>query len=84
MNSKSFWFVYILECNDNSYYTGITKDINKRMEAHKLGKGSKYVHNKGFKKLLFAKSCINKSDASKKEYQIKKLNKIEKLDWFRN
>jgi len=80
---KDLWFVYILECQDGSYYTGITKDIDKRMKAHTEGKGSKYVYKKGFRKLLFAKPCGNKSNACKCEYHIKKLPRNQKLDWFR-
>jgi putative endonuclease len=77
------WFVYIVECKDGSFYTGVTNDLEKRMDAHAKNKGSKYVTNKGFKKLLRAKECKDKSDACKAEYQIKQLNKNEKLDWFR-
>ncbi len=80
---KDLWFVYILECGDGSFYTGITNDVDKRMKAHAEGKGSKYVYKKGFKKLLFAKPCGNKSDACKCEYEIKNLPRNQKLDWFR-
>ena len=76
------WFVYILECQDNSFYTGITNDLDKRMKTHEKGKGSKYVAQKGFKKLLRTKHCKNKSDASKYEYIIKQLPKNKKLNFF--
>jgi len=79
---KKKWYVYILECQDGSYYTGVTTDMDKRMKAHANGKGSKYVYNKGFRKLLFAKSCKNKSDAHKCEYEIKQLPREKKLGWF--
>ena len=46
------WYVYILECQDGSFYTGVTNDVDVRMNAHATGKGSKYVYKKGFKKLL--------------------------------
>ncbi len=78
------WFVYILECQDNSYYTGVTNDIDKRMKTHAEGKGSKYVNKKGFKKLLFAKPCLTKSQAFKDEYQIKQLPRNQKLNWFKD
>lgn len=77
------WFVYILQCLDSSYYTGITNDVDKRMKAHAEGKGSKYVYRKGFKELLFAKPCKNKSEACRFEYEIKKLPRNEKIEWFR-
>ena len=76
------WFVYILECCDGSYYTGVTNDLDARMEKHSSGKGSKYVAKKGFKQLLFAKPCKDKSDACKAEYYVKKLPRNEKLGWF--
>ena len=78
------WFVYILECRDGSFYTGITNDIDKRMKIHAEGKGSKYVRHKGFKKLLRAQECFSRSDAQKAECQIKRLDKWDKLDWFNN
>jgi len=77
------WKVYLLECNDGSFYTGITNDIEKRMKAHKSGKGSKYVFRKGFKSLIAFKDCSDRSSASKEEYQIKQLSRTEKLNWFR-
>lgn len=76
------WYVYILECVDGSFYTGVTSDVDARMKAHANGKGSKYVYQKGFGKLLQVKLCKNKSDACKCEYKIKKLPRAEKLGWF--
>jgi putative endonuclease len=84
MKKEVIWFVYLLECSDGSYYTGVTIDIDKRMKAHAQGKGSKYVYRKGFKELLRAKPCENKSIAHKFEYEIKQLSRKEKLDWFEN
>jgi len=76
------WVVYIVECNDGSFYTGVTNDVDNRMEAHAKGKGSKYVFQKGFKQLLRVKECRDKSEACKCEYAIKKLHRSEKLAWF--
>lgn len=76
------WFVYILECQDGSFYTGVTNDIDKRMKTHAEGKGSKYVRHKRFKKLLRVKDCESRSDACKAECHIKTLQKWDKLDWF--
>ncbi len=76
------WFVYLVECCDGSYYTGVTNNINKRMKAHAIGNGSKYVYKKGFKGLLRCEECSDRSDARKKEYEIKQLPKNEKLNWF--
>jgi len=76
------WFVYILECQDGSFYTGVTTDLDKRMKTHAEGKGSKYVRRKRFKCLLRSKECKDRSDAQKAECQIKTLQKYDKLDWF--
>ncbi len=79
---KKRWYVYILECQDGSFYTGVTNNIDARMKIHAKGKGSKYVSQKGFKRLLQIKQCKDKSEACKCEYVIKQLPKNKKLDWF--
>jgi putative endonuclease len=76
------WVVYILECLDGSLYCGITNDVEKRMDTHKKGTGSKYVRRKGFSHLIATKTCKDRSDASKCECFIKKLPKYEKVGWF--
>ncbi len=78
---KKQWYVYILECGDGSFYTGVTTDVDARIKAHAEGRGSKYVYKKGFKKLLRVKLCKNKSDACKCEYKIKQLPRGEKVGW---
>ena len=77
------WKVYILECKDGSFYTGVTNDIENRMKAHANRTGSKYVARKGFKRLIASKECISKSEACKEEYAIKQLSREEKLAQFR-
>ena len=76
------WYVYLLECNDGSYYTGVTIDVDERIATHKAGKGSKYVAQKGVKKLLRAKPYLTKSDAYKEEYRIKQLPRQQKIFAF--
>lgn len=77
------WFVYLVECQDGSLYCGVTNDIERRMDMHAEGKGSKYVYRKGFRGLVASKECENRSDACKCEHLIKRLPKREKLAWFR-
>lgn len=77
------WYVYILECADDSFYTGIAVDVDARMQAHKDGGGSKYVASKGFKRLLYVLEVSSRSEASKVEYAVKQLEKFEKLVFFR-
>ncbi|MBT6773802.1 GIY-YIG nuclease family protein [Candidatus Woesearchaeota archaeon] len=79
---KEPWFVYILECHDESLYTGITNNLEKRMLTHKNGKGSKYVRAKGFKQILHVITVNNKSEAAKMEYQIKQLERNDKITFF--
>ena len=74
--------VYILECLDGSFYTGISNDLEKRTNAHKDGKGSKYVSSRGFSHLISSKKCSNKSEALKAEYKIKQLSKKDKLNFI--
>ncbi|MDP3918396.1 MAG: GIY-YIG nuclease family protein [Nanoarchaeota archaeon] len=76
------WFVYILECMDDSLYTGITNNVDKRMLAHKKGTGSKYVKSKKFKELLHVIKVKDKSEAAKLEYKIKQLERNEKITFF--
>lgn len=73
------WSVYILECNDGSLYTGITNDLDKRIMAHELGHGAKYTRGKAPLNLIYREPHKNRSEASKRELEIKKLTRKEKL-----
>ena len=74
------YFVYIAECNDGSLYTGITKDITKRIAEHNTSiKGAKYTKIRRPVKLVYEEISLNRSTASKREYQIKKFTRLEKL-----
>jgi putative endonuclease len=77
--SKDYWFLYILECGDGSLYTGITNNLEKRIEAHKNGTGAKYTRGRLPLKLLYNEKCKNRSAASKREIEVKKLSRAEKL-----
>lgn len=72
------WFVYILECADGSYYTGITCDLARRVAEHKSGKGARYTRIKGVRDLLWSMECGDRSAASKLEARIKSFPKSEK------
>ena len=74
------YFVYILECSDKSLYTGITKDITKRLDEHNnKDSGAKYTKARRPVKLLYQESSLDRSSASKREYEIKKLSRLKKL-----
>lgn len=79
MNNAETWFVYILECRDQTYYTGVTNHLEQRIKNHNLGKGAKYTAGRRPVKLIYNEICQDKSDALKREYQIKQLSKLEKV-----
>jgi putative endonuclease len=73
------WYVYIVECVDNTLYTGITTDLKKRLAAHNsLTLGAKYTRGRQPVKLVYSCEFQTKSDALKEEYRIKQLPKGEK------
>lgn len=75
------YFVYILECSDGSLYTGITKDIQRRLNEHNTSeKGAKYTKTKRPVKIVYEESAQDRSIASKREYAIKKLTRVKKLE----
>lgn len=72
------WYLYILRLSDDSLYTGITKDIDERIERHREGKGSKYVRSRLPCEVVYTEKHENRSSASKREAKIKKLDKRSK------
>ena len=73
------WHTYIIKCNDDSLYTGITIDLEKRLAAHNAGKGAKYTASRRPVQLVYCEEVDNRSEASKRENTIKKLNRNDKL-----
>ncbi len=73
------WCVYIIETKDGKFYTGITKDIERRIKEHIKGKGSRFMRVFGFKKLLYQYQLLTRAEALKREVQIKSWPKIKKL-----
>ena len=74
------YFVYILECSDGSLYTGITKDIAKRLDEHNSkDTGAKYTKARRPVKLVYQESSKDRSSASKREYEIKKFTRSKKV-----
>jgi putative endonuclease len=76
----SSYYVYILQCSDESLYTGITTDIRRRLQEHNnTDKGAKYTRLRRPVHLVYSEKCDDRSSASKREYAIKKLKREEKL-----
>ena len=81
---ESQWYLYILRCKDNSLYTGITTDVEKRLEAHRSGKGAKYTRGRAPLELVYKEECGDHSDALKRELEIKAMTREEKLKLIQN
>ena len=76
--------VYLIKCKDDSYYCGITLDINRRLIEHNNGTGSKYTRTRLPVYLLYStENKYTKTEALKLEYQIKKLPKMNKLNFIK-
>ena len=77
---KDKWFIYIVKCADDSFYTGITKDITERIKRHNSNNrlAARYTRSRRPVELVYKKSCIDRADASRREYVIKKLSHQQK------
>ncbi len=75
------WQVYILGCADNTLYTGVAKDLEKRLRQHngELAGGPKYTSGRRPVSLLWCEAAENRSEAQQREAAIKKLSRAEKL-----
>lgn len=73
------WCVYILRCGDGTLYTGMTDDFERRLAAHRSGRGAKYTRGRGPLEPVFREACGSMSEALKREYAIKQLSRKEKL-----
>ncbi|MCW4002370.1 MAG: GIY-YIG nuclease family protein [Candidatus Bathyarchaeota archaeon] len=74
------FYVYILLCNDGSFYTGYTKDVNERIRQHENGNGARYTKAHRPRSVVYVESCDSRSEAMKREREIKKLSHRQKAD----
>ncbi|MSU74778.1 GIY-YIG nuclease family protein [Candidatus Kaiserbacteria bacterium] len=73
------YFVYLLECEDGSLYTGITTDVERRFIEHKSGTGSHFTRAKKARSIVYTEQYPDRSSALKREAEIKKLSREQKL-----
>jgi len=73
-------YVYILKCNDGSLYTGYTNNLEKRLKVHNEGKGAKYTKARLPVELVYSEKYETKSEAMRREIEIKKMKKSEKIE----
>jgi putative endonuclease len=85
INEDKKWYVYLLKCSDNSYYTGITTDIQRRLTEHNNSKkGAKYTRSRRPVELLCFFDVDSRSEASKEEIKIKKMKRQDKIIYVKN
>lgn len=85
------WSVYILQCSDKTYYTGITNNLEKRLQTHNSGKGARYTSGRLPVVLVYKMGNLTENQAKKTEFAFKKLSRKEKekiihgemLEWLK-
>lgn len=78
MSGPGQWLVYIIEASDGRLYTGITNDLEKRWRTHTRGKGAKFFRGRIPVRICYTEICRNRSEASKREAEIKKMERNNK------
>jgi len=78
------WIVYILKCGDGSLYTGITTDLEHRLTQHRSAKGAKYTRSHLPVSVVYTEETTDRSSASIRESEIKKLSRAQKLRLISN
>jgi putative endonuclease len=76
------YFVYLLECEDESLYTGITTDVERRFSEHQKGIGSHFTRAKKARRIVYKEEYSTRSEALKREAEIKKWPRKKKLALF--
>ncbi len=80
MSPKKTWYFYVLSCKDQSLYTGVTTDVNRRVKEHNLKKGAKYTRSRTPVMLFYFREVKDRSTAQKLESAFKKLTRSKKLE----
>lgn len=80
---KGVFYVYVLECQDGTYYTGYTPDIKRRIKLHNNGRGAKYTRDRRPVRLVWSKEYKHFKRAVAREREIKTLTRAEKQDLIR-
>ena len=73
------WYVYLAQCRDGSLYTGVTTNLNGRLQRHNIGRGSVYVWSKGGASLVYMEQHATKGLALRREHEIKSWRREKKL-----
>ena len=80
------WYIYVVVCFDNSFYCGITTNLDRRLKQHngEIKGGAKYTRGRRPCQYVYTKKAANRSAASKEEYKFKKLSRKNKLSFLLN
>lgn len=73
------WYVYILRCSDDTLYTGITIDLERRMAQHNSGMAARYTRVRLPVVLVYHEEAVSRSAATRRETEIKRLSRAEKM-----
>jgi len=76
-------YMYVVECRDESYYTGYTTDVKKRLAVHNSGKGAKYTRARLPVKLIYVEGFASKEDAMSAEALFKRKTRMQKENYFK-
>ena len=78
--SSDDWYVYLVKCSDGTLYTGIARDIERRLREHDTGVGAKYTRGRGPVKLVAVSRAMGRAEASRNEARIKRVPRNRKVD----
>jgi predicted GIY-YIG superfamily endonuclease len=78
------WYLYIVRCNDDTLYTGITKDIDDRINIHNSSKGAKYTRSRLPVELIYSEEHESESSVRKREMEIKSWTREKKIELIKN
>ena len=84
VKDRDEWSLYILKCCDDSFYTGITKDIERRFKMHQDGKASRYTRVRRPVELLYQEKCGDRTDALVRECEVKEFSRKKKEELINN
>lgn len=79
--ARAGWRLYVLECADGSWYTGVTNDLPRRLARHAAGTASRYTRGRRPVKIVHQERCRDRSSALRKERSVKALSKAQKLQY---
>jgi len=74
------YYVYVILCKDNSFYTGYTKDLDSRMRLHMNGKAARYTRMHRPQKIVYVEEFGSRAEAMRREKSVKRLNHSQKLE----